>query len=44
VWVKDADGAWRVLIDGNTPPPAAITNEEAERMTSELHAPCAPGE
>jgi ketosteroid isomerase-like protein len=40
VWVKDADGAWRVLIDGGTPPPVAITNEEAERIKSELHTAC----
>lgn len=40
VWVKDADGVWRVLIDGGTPPPVAITNEEAERIKSELHAAC----
>ena len=40
VWVKDTDGAWRVLIDGGTPPPVAITSEEAERIKSELSAPC----
>jgi ketosteroid isomerase-like protein len=42
VWVKDADGAWRVLVDGGTPPPVAITAEEAERIKADLHAPCAP--
>ncbi len=43
VWVKDADGAWRVLIDGGTARPTQITNEEAERIKSELSAPCVPG-
>ncbi len=42
VWVREADGVWRVLIDGGTPPPVAITSEEAERIKSELSAPCAP--
>jgi len=40
VWVKDSDGQWRVLIDGGTPPPVVITNEEAERIKSELRAAC----
>jgi ketosteroid isomerase-like protein len=40
VWVKDTDGQWRVLIDGGTPPPVVITNEEAERIKSELRAAC----
>lgn len=41
VWVKDTDGAWRVLIDGGTPPPVAISSEEAEHIKSELRAACA---
>jgi ketosteroid isomerase-like protein len=42
VWVKDADGAWRVWLDGGTPPPVPATPEEAAKIKSELHAPCSP--
>lgn len=40
VWVKDADGVWRVLVDGGTAPPVAIDAEEAERFKAALPTPC----
>jgi ketosteroid isomerase-like protein len=42
IWVRDTDGAWRVVVDGGTPPPVPATPDEAERLMTELHAPCTP--
>ena len=40
VWKRDADGEWRVLFDGGTPPKPA-TREEVDRLVASLPASCA---
>lgn len=40
VWTQDTDGAWRVLVDGGTPPPKETTPEEIERLKASLPAKC----
>ncbi len=40
VWKRDADGEWRVLFDGGTPPKPA-TREEVARLVASLPASCA---
>lgn len=40
VWVRDADGTWRVLIDGGTPPPAPATEADVARLKSAMPARC----
>jgi ketosteroid isomerase-like protein len=42
VWSVDADGAWRVIVDGGTPPPKETTRDEVERIEAALPAKC-PG-
>lgn len=42
VWALDADGAWRVIVDGGTPPPKETTRDEVERLKAALPAKC-PG-
>jgi ketosteroid isomerase-like protein len=42
VWALDTDGAWRVIVDGGTPPPKEATREEVERIEAALPARC-PG-
>ena len=42
VWVRDTDGAWRILIDGGTAAPVPITKDEADKFDAELRAPCDP--
>jgi uncharacterized protein (TIGR02246 family) len=41
-WVRDGDGAWRVLVDGGTPPPTPATSEDVERIRASIPARC-PG-
>jgi ketosteroid isomerase-like protein len=41
VWMREADGEWRVLFDGGTPPKPA-TAEEVARIVGSLPAAC-PG-
>jgi ketosteroid isomerase-like protein len=41
IWVRDGDGAWRVFVDGGTPPPVPATPMDAEKIKAELRAPCA---
>jgi ketosteroid isomerase-like protein len=40
VWVKDADGAWRVLVDGGTPPPKESTPEAIAQLKASMPAAC----
>ena len=40
VWVKDSDGAWRVAIDGGTPPPVPATEGEVVTMKGSAPAKC----
>lgn len=39
VWTRDADGEWRVLFDGGTPPRPA-TAEEVAKLVASLPATC----
>ena len=39
-WVLDADGVWRVLIDGGTPPPTPATEEQVESLKATLPQQC----
>lgn len=39
VWARDADGEWRVLFDGGTPPKPA-TAEEVAKLVASLPAAC----
>jgi uncharacterized protein (TIGR02246 family) len=39
-WVRDADGVWRVTVDGGTPPPAPATEEEAKKLLAEMRVQC----
>lgn len=39
VWMRDADGQWRVLFDGGTPPKPA-TPEEVAKLVASLPATC----
>jgi uncharacterized protein (TIGR02246 family) len=39
-WVKDADGAWRVAIDGNTPPPTPATEADVKKLAASVPAHC----
>jgi ketosteroid isomerase-like protein len=43
IWARDADGAWRVLVDGGTPPPQEVTREEVERVRASLPEKCPGG-
>ena len=40
IWVRDTDGAWRVFVDGGTPPPAPATEAEAKKLEAEMRRPC----
>ena len=40
VWVLDADGVWRVAIDGGTPPPVPATEAEVAKIKASLPARC----
>jgi uncharacterized protein (TIGR02246 family) len=42
-WVRDTDGAWRVTIDGGTPPPAPATEEDIQKLKESLAARCPGG-
>ena len=42
VWVLDADGIWRVVIDGGTAAASAATDEELQKIKAAIPARC-PG-
>jgi ketosteroid isomerase-like protein len=43
VWVRDADGAWRVLIDGGTPEATPMTEEQLAKVKAGIPAACPGG-
>jgi ketosteroid isomerase-like protein len=40
VWVKEADGVWRVAIDGGTPPPAPASEADVEKIKAAAPVRC----
>jgi ketosteroid isomerase-like protein len=43
IWVRDTDGAWRVLVDGGTPSPRPATEADIARLKSAIPAGCPRG-
>jgi ketosteroid isomerase-like protein len=43
VWVKDADGAWRVTIDGGTAPPSEASEPDVQKLKAAAPSACPPG-
>jgi uncharacterized protein (TIGR02246 family) len=41
-WVEDADGVWRVAIDGGTPPPKPATEADVKKLAGSIPSTC-PG-
>jgi uncharacterized protein (TIGR02246 family) len=40
LWVLDADGAWRVLVDGGTPAPTPATEDQLQTLKASIPQQC----
>lgn len=40
IWQRDAAGVWHVTVDGGTPPPAPISDEDAAKLEASMKKEC----